>query len=180
MIDLRFLFTTLGQRLCMTKGVICFEGSLLTWFFETQFPKYWIFIFIPIFALYVGIAFLVFERNFHSTFRKRRRYIQHIPRFIRTIFMTIVGAWGFLIFGATIGDKRNFEEKAKNGACLLINFRLGRGIFSLFYMAMGLIPILCWRRNLKKRELIAKVLALIVILWGIWTVPHEIMHLLSG
>lgn len=193
----RFLFEVVLSLLWPPKGIIYFEEQVLQWIYA--FGKVWLLnnapTIIVIVTIYLLIMYVVFERRHHH--RRHRgmlgRVIGFVGRFLTALFFT----WGFLIYGALRGNlveeenpdrgeanaRYNITRTVYRGRVwsivqpftrISLHFRLGRWLYRGSYRLLGHIAYM--RMNDQVRRTTARVLAMVVILWGVWNIPYDLTH----
>lgn len=175
------------------KGIIYMEEQLLQWLYV--FARTFLYDNMPniiiLTTLYILLVYIVFDRPYRPHpigGHVMRRILGFLLRFITTVFLS----WFFLIYGATCGQLRGNigEENARihyrigprtligravfSFTRLSLHFRFGRGIYRIAYRILGLIPPV--RRNARVRSILARVLAMVVVLWGVWNIPYDLTH----
>lgn len=170
-------------------GIIRFENQLIMAVYA--YVKVWLLNYIPVILIGAAIIFMIGTAVFGRPGIHRPRGLFHrVFGTIFRVFTNIIFAWGFLIYGAAVGqvDSTAGEENARitytrrvhtgpiwnvvhTFTRISLHFNLGRGIFRMFFYLLGFIPAL--RRNARTRGIIARVLTFFVILWGIWMIPFD-------
>lgn len=186
----QFLWNVFLSLIWPPKGIIYFETQVLMWIYA--FCKVWLIHNMPIIIMAAAIIFVIGSVVFGRTRPHMPRGMFHrVFGTIFRIFTNIIFAWGFLIYGAAIGqvDNTNGEANARisytrrvhtgpiwnvvhSFTRLSLHFNLGRGIFRLFFYLLGFIPRL--RENSRTRGIIARVLTFVVIFWGVWMIPYDL------
>lgn len=176
------------------KGIIYFETQVLMWIYTLI--KVWLIHNGYILLIAAAIIFAISCAVFGNTrVRMPRMMFHRVWNSFLRVLTNIVFAWFFLVYGATCGEVRgnNGENNATisysrrvhtgpiwnvvhNFSRLSLHFHLGRGIFRLFYWVLGFIPR--FRNGLEERtrRTIARVLAMVVIFWGVWMIPYDLTH----
>lgn len=188
----QFLWEVFLSLIWPPKGIIYLETQVLMWIYA--FCKVWLIHNMPTIIVALAIIFVI-----GCVFFGRVR--PHMPRgrfhrIIGTIFRVITNiifAWVMLIYGATAGQVNNtngennarisYTRRVRTGMIwnvvhsftrLSLHFYLGRGIFRLFYRLLGYIPRI--RENNRVRTIVARILTLVIILWGVWMIPYDLTH----
>ena len=170
-------------------GIIRFESQMIMAIYA--YAKTMILYFIPTILICVAILYalrsVVFGRTrIHMRGGMFNGFFGTIMRVLTNIFF----AWGFLIYGATVGqvDNANGEANARitytrrihtgpiwnvvhSFTRISLHFHIGRGIFRAFFWSLGFIPRV--RDNARVRDIIARFLTFAVILWGFWKIPMD-------
>lgn len=170
-------------------GIIRFENQLVMAVYA--YCKVWLIHYMPVLIMVAAIIFMIGSAVFGRTRPHMPRGILHrVFGTLFRVFINIIFAWIFLIYGAVAGhvNGNNGENNATisytrrihtgpiwnvvhSFTRLSLHFYLGRGIFRLFYRILGYIPRL--REDGRVREYIARALTLLVILWGFWKIPAD-------
>lgn len=188
----QFLWEVFLSLIWPPKGIIYFEAQVLMWIYA--YCSAWLNHYMPLILMAAAIIFAISCGVFGRTRMHMPRGIVH--RFFHTIIRLVVNilfAWFFLIYGALAGqvNNANGENNAQisytrrvytspiwnivhSFTRLSLHFHLGRGIFRFFYRLLARIPSL--QGNNRRREIIARVLTLVVCLWGIWNLPYDLTH----
>ena len=193
MTGFEFLLYVIWSILWPPKGIIYMEEQAIQWL--VAFSHAWINAYggaiITVIAIYVVIMFVVFERMPRPA--AHGGIIGRIFRFVWSMIVVILFAWVFLIVGALVGQRegnrgerfarvenqytnhitRNFGTTFRITR-LSLHFRLGRAIYRFCFWLTGFIPAIA--RNNRLHEVLARVLAMVVILWGVWNIPYDITH----
>lgn len=139
---------------------------------------------ITAFAIYFVIAFVVFERMPHR--HHHGGIVARIIGFLITFIVTVAFAWGFLLAGLIAGMVGgDFERRAQQNANIELNyrrpitrntsviyritrlsihFRIGRGIYRLFYRLIGRIRVM--RNHREIQSFLAMTGSLIIFFMG--------------
>lgn len=174
------------------KGIIYLETQILMWIYATG--KVWLLKNIPLLLIAGAIIFAISSTVFGRTRIHMRHGIFH--RFFGTILRVLTNiafAWVFLIYGAAAGQvntdngennaRISYTRRVHTGPIwnvvhsftrLSLHFHLGRGLFRLFYRLLGHISSL--RNNDRNRVIFARILAFVVIFWGVWMIPYDLTH----
>lgn len=191
MTGFEMLMSILWQVIWPLKGIIYMEEQILQWglAFALVYFKHYGYILLIIVALYFVVTYIILSRMLHMPI-----HIGGILHFFITIFCVILGAWVLLIFGALVGNHRNRGESVARrtlnyrrplfgGLAIVrsityvsLHFRLGRAIYRGFYRLIGYIPFLGRTEYTRFREVVARILALFVILYGVWNIPYDLTH----
>lgn len=188
----QFLWEVFLSLIWPPKGIIYLETQVLMWIYA--FCKVWLIHNMPTIIVALSIIFVIGCVVFG-------RVRPHMPRgsfhrIFGTIFRVITNiifAWGMLIYGATAGQVNNtngennarisYTRRVRTGMIwnvvhsftrLSLHFYLGRGIFRLFYRLLGYIPRI--RENDRVRTIVARILTLVIVLWGVWMIPYDLTH----
>lgn len=187
-----FLWDVFLSLIWPPKGIIYFESQVLLWIYA--YVKVWVIHNMPILLMAAAIIFVIGCAGFGRTRPHMPRLFWHRAfRTILRVLTNIIFAWGFLVYGALAGQVNNtngennanisYTRRIHTGPIwnvvhsftrLSLHFHMGRGIFRLFYRLLGNISML--RENERNRTIIARVLTLIVIFWGVWMIPYDLTH----
>lgn len=188
MTGFEFLLYVLWSIVWPPKGIIYMEEQAIQWL--VAFSHAWIKIngaaIIMVIAIYMVIMFVVFERRPHVG--RGGGLLRRILRFVLDFIVVVLFAWIFLIYGALRGEvngnrgesNARVEHNVRRFGMtyrfirLSMHFRLGRAIYRFFHWLIGYIPVIA--RNNRARDIIARGLALVVILWGVWNIPYDLTH----
>lgn len=194
MTGFEFLLFVIGSILWPPKGIIYMEEQAIQWM--VAFSHAWInaygAVFITVIAIYVVIMFVVFERMPHPV-AHGGGIGRRVFHFIWSMLIVVLFSWIFLIVGALTGERngnrgerfarvenqytnritRNFGTVYRITR-LSLHFRLGRAIYRFCFWLTGLIPAIA--RNNRLHEVLARIMAMVVILWGVWNIPYDITH----
>ena len=180
-------------------GIIRLENQFIIALYA--YAKVWLINYMPVILIGAAIFFVIGTTVFGRTCIYRPRGVFHrVFGTVFRLFTNIIFAWGFLIYGAAVGqivnhnaneeddNTHNGEENARitytrrihtgpiwnvvhSFTRLSLHFNLGRGIFRLFFYLLGFIPRL--RDNTRVRTIIARALTFTVILLGVWKIPLD-------
>ena len=175
------------------KGIIYMEEQIFQWGYV--FAKAYIYDNMPniiiLATLYILFVYILFDRPYrphHAGGHLMRRIIGFLLRLLTTIFLS----WFFLVYGALRGQLRGNRGEGNarisyglrprtlvgraifSFSRLSLHFRLGRGIYRIFYRILGIIPPV--RRNARVRSILARVITLLIVLWGVWNIPYDLTH----
>lgn len=176
------------------KGIIYMETQILMWLYAIV--KVWLKHNGYVLLIGAGIIFAISCAVFGNTrVRMPRMAFHRIWSTIARVVTNIVFAWFFLIYGAARGEVRGNAGQnnatishsrrvyvgpvwnvVHNFTRISLHFHLGRGLFRLFYRLLGLIPRLSNENGERSRRVIARLLAMVVIFWGVWMIPYELTH----
>lgn len=191
MTGFEMLMSILWQVIWPLKGIIYMEEQILQWglAFALVYFKHYGYMLLIVAALYFVVTYIVLSRTPHM-----RIHTGRMLHFVITILCVILGAWVLLIFGALVGNHGNRGENVARGTLnhrtplfggwaivrsityVSLHFRLGRAIYRGFYRLIGYIPFFGRTENARFREVVARVLALFVILYGAWNIPYDLTH----
>lgn len=174
------------------KGIIYFESQMLMGVYA--YTKVW-FIYhgaeiLIALAIIFAISCAVFGR---TRMRLPRNFVGRVLGTILRVLTNIAFAWILLVYGAVRGqlENTNGEENARisynrrvhtgriwnivhSFTRLSLHFNLGRWLFRISYRLLGHIHQM--RENERRRVLFARVIALIIIFWGVWWIPYDLTH----
>ena len=170
-------------------GIIRFENQFVMATYA--YAKVWLIHYMPVIIMCAALIFLIGCTVFGRTRPRMPRGPLHgVFGTLFRVFINIIFAWGLLIYGAVVGQANN--NHGENNATithtrrvhtgfiwnvvhtftrLSLHFNLGRGIFRFFNRILGRIPRL--RDDARAREIIARLLTLAIILWGVWKIPTD-------
>lgn len=167
------------------KGIIYLEVYLLLWIFWMSG------VFLPdygqILLIIVTVLFAL-----AVTFNRVCQLKRAGAELAGAVFHSVIGvitaifrAWGYLLLGvingriATSADQHlpwsirfehgRFRRRRLHDDELPLHYLLGRGLYRLFYRLISLIPGLNGHQNVVAT--IARILGLVVVLWGVWDIP---------
>lgn len=191
-----FLISVIKDLLWPPSGIIYAEVQILMQTYALI--KVWLMHYGYVLLIGAAIIFAISCAVFGNT---RVRFPRPMfNRFFGTLgrlIVNIVFAWIFLFYGAFAGNEtnNNGEENARlsytrrvhtgpiwnvvhSFTRVSVHFHLGRGIFRLFYRLLGFIPRFNQEDDkiLRTRRYIARFLAFLVIIWGVWRLPYELTH----
>ena len=108
------------------------------------------------------------------------------------MFVAIGMSWFMLVYGAVRGEingtggeenatiRTNFTHRrgmfynvVQSIVRLSVHFQIGRGLYRIAYRILGRVPLV---QNDRVRHLVARIIALVIILWGVWKIPFDLMH----
>ena len=167
------------------KGIIYLEVYLLLWIFWMSG------VFLPDYGqilLIVATVLFALAVTFNRVCQLRRAG----ARLAGAVFHSVIGvitaifrAWWYLLLGvatgrvATAADQHlpwsirfehgRFRRRRLHDDELPLHYLLGRGLYRLFYRLISLIPGLNGHQNVVAT--IARILGLVVVLWGVWDIP---------
>ena len=190
-----FLWEIIVSIIWPPKGIIYMEVQALMWLYTLI--KVWLinngYLLLIGLGIVLAISYSVFGNARPRVPRMGFHRIWHT--IIRGI-TNITFAWFFLIYGAGWGDL-NGNNGANNATYtytrrvhagpvwnvvhnfsrVSLHFHLGRGIFRIFYRLLGCVSRFNNNPNEERtRVIIARVLAMLVIFWGVWMIPYDLTH----
>lgn len=185
------ILMTIGREMLRGEpmGIIRFENQMIMAVYA--YAKVWLLNYIPVILVVAAIIYAINSAVFgHTRIHVRGGMFNRIFGTIVRVLTNIIFAWGFLCYGAAVGqvDNTNGEENARitytrrihtgqiwnvvhTFTRISLHFNLGRGIFRAFFWALGFIPRL--REDSRTRSIISRVLTFAVILWGVWLIPLD-------
>lgn len=192
-----FITVALPQILWPLKGIIYMEEQALQWI--VAYAHAWIWENGSIILLFFAIIFVLSFVLGSGRRPRRKDTVVGIFHLLWSFIVNVCFAWFFLIYGAIAGaleedqnpqcgvdNARVIENiRINHTRCwttehrytrLSVHFRIGRGLFRIFYKVMEYLPILGDDRLKTVRKGIARLLALVIILWGVWNIPYDLMH----
>lgn len=188
----KFFWEVIISLLWPPKGIIYLEEQMLQWvlaigkvWFKYHMPE----IIIAV-TIYLLVMYVVFERT-HC--HHGGRTIHRVMGFLGRIFLNIALAWAMLIYGALRGEvagnrgegnarvtttatlhRSRLWAVTQSFTRLSLHFRLGRAIYRLVYRVLGFIPYM--NNNDRVRHIVARIVAMIIIVWGAWNIPYDLTH----
>ena len=181
MTGLEFFLHVLWQIVWPPKGIIYMEEQAVQWIVAIthEYLLHYGYILIILFGFWIP---------FSSVFKfPKVRYGRSFSRMLNSllnIVIRILFAWVFLIYGALASDdngnrgEANVQIRRRIGFHTLrhtsLHFRLGRWLYRTAYRLIGYIPAI--QRNDRIRHILARVIAMMIILWGVWHIPYDITH----
>lgn len=174
------------------KGIIYFEEQVLQWIFAfgSVWTRHHMADLLIIIAIYFIFAYIVFERR--NCHRHGITAGRSILNFILRMFVAIGMSWFMLVYGAVRGEingtggeenatiRTNFTHRrgmfynvVQSIVRLSVHFQIGRGLYRIAYRILGRVPLV---QNDRVRHLVARIIALVIILWGVWRIPFDLMH----
>lgn len=193
MTGFEFLMYVVWSLIWPPKGIIYFEEQLFQWIFA--FGSVWMMhnmasIIIAI-TIYFLFAYIVFERR--GCHRHGITAGRSILNFVFRMCVTIAMSWFMLIYGAVRGQingnrgennarvttnityrRGRFYNVVQSFVRLSVHFQIGRGLYSLAYRLLRYIPFM--QDNDRARHITARIIALVIILWGVWNIPYDLTH----
>lgn len=182
------ILATIGREILSGEpmGIIRFENQLIMAIYA--YAKVWFIYYIPAILIGAAIIYAISSAVFGRTrIHVRGGMFHRVFGTIMRVLTNIFFAWGLLCYGAAAGqvDNTNGEENARitytrrvhtgpvwnivhTFTRISLHFNIGRGLFRLFFWALGFIPRL--RDNSRIRGIIARVLSFVVIFWGAWEI----------
>lgn len=168
------------------KGIIYLEVYLLTWIFWMSWVYFSVY---GVILLIVATVLFALAVTFNRVCQLRRAG----ARLAGAVFHSVIGvitaifrAWWYLLVGVVNGrvataadqhlprsirfDHGRFRRRRLNNDELPLHYLLGRGLYRLFYRLIALIPGLNGHQNVVAT--IARILGLVVVLWGVWDIPR--------
>ena len=181
MTGLEFFLHVLWQIVWPPKGIIYLEEQAVQWIVAITHEYL-------LHYGYILIILLGFWILFSSVFKfPKVRYGRSFSRMLNWLFnivIRILFAWVFLIYGALASDNNgnrgeaNVQIRRRIGFHSLrytsLHFRFGRWLYRTAYRLLGYIPGI--QRNDRARHIIARVIAMVIILWGVWHIPYDLTH----
>ena len=165
------------------KGIIYFEEQVLQWglayliVYSTQIMA----IVITLF----GIGLMLHLSHQREYMRRSTFRLGAFMVIVLAFLFNIAFAWVFLILGAVRGTVgrgervtnytietnagRMHTRRERNYPSL--HYRLGRWIYRTIYTYV--FPFVA---NVRLRSVLSRVLALVIILWGVWHIPYDLTH----
>lgn len=178
MTSLEFFLQVLWQVIWPPKGIIYMEEQVLQWcvaIAHSWLQQYGYTIFI-ILGIGMALSYAIGQSNVYPRGRTIRRMIRNIWNWI----VRIAFAWLFLLYGAVRGTMTIAEETQETRRLLhrhahrSWHYRLGRWLSRIAYRLLGHVGLIA--RNEQMRRIIARTIALVICLWGVWNIPYDLTH----
>lgn len=188
--SIAFIAHILWSIIWPLKGIIYMEEQALQWCYAfgrvwiTQYGYLLLIIGASIYAIFCVLGHPDSYRSFG------RIIINTVVQLLQTIFH-IMFAWVYLLYGAINGRMDNSHQPfrvrmhfhgphphwvvTRNYPTL--HYMLGRWLYRFFYR---IIRWVCNRFNLtlntRQSATIARIMAVLVIIWGVWNIPYDLTH----
>lgn len=181
MTGLEFFLHVLWQIVWPPKGIIYMEEQAVQWIVAIThaYLLEYGYLLIICFGIFLALASVL---NLPKI--RYGRTFSRILNSLLNIVLRILLAWVFLIYGALASDDNgnrgevNVQVRRRIGFHTLrhtsLHFRLGRWLYRTAYRLLGYIPAI--QRNDRARHIIARIIAMVIILWGVWHIPYDITH----
>ena len=190
--NLKFFLHVLFTIIWPVKGIIYMEEQALQWcyaYLSVLLANYG-YVFLIIF----GIALMISMGHYRHVLRGTRGIIIATLIWALTVIVNTVLAWIYLLYGAVNGRIDNshqphrisvqrghhnhldFRFDANNPT---LHYRMGRGLYRIFFnglTALARVRIFRFLQNRQVRSIIARCIALIIIVWGVWHIPYDLTH----
>ena len=181
MTGFEFFLRVLWQIVWPIKGIIYMEEQVVQWIVAIVHAYLYTYGYLLIICF--GILLAIISALSLPKVRCGRTFSRILHSLIALI-IRILFAWVFLIYGALRGElegtrgEGNVQISRRFGFHRIrytsLHFRLGRWLYRTAYRLIGYIPAI--QRNDRIRTIIARTIAMIIILWGVWHIPYDIMH----
>ena len=146
------------------KGIIYMEEQILQWGFA------WLLSYsekIVILAIILfGIGMLIYSAHLSRYFRGVRSGAERFGQGLFRALRNVIFAWWFLIVGAVRGTV-SMNEPCRRRTSL--HYRFGRWLYRMMYLY-----VFRFIHAPRVREIVARVAALVIILWGVWEIPSAL------
>lgn len=174
------------------KGIIYMEEQALQWcyaYLSVLLANYGY-----VFLIIIGIALVISMEHYRHVLRGTANIVfATIVQFF-TIILNVLLAWGYLIYGAVNGrmddshqPHRLYVHRAPHNRITLrfeennttLHYRMGRGLYRIFFnglTALSRFRIFRFLQRRQTRSILARGLALVVIVWGMWHIPYDLTH----
>lgn len=180
---LEMIWTILWNVVWPIKGIIYMEEQLIQWglaFIIAYFDEIGV-----ILVILFGIGMMIRSAHLSHYFRDVRSMFGRFCLGLLATVLNIFLAWIFLIWGAARGTLARTERANTHrvhahrhglhhqviGGRASLHYRFGRWIFrTLYTYVFRFIP------NTTIREWTARIVALVIILWGCWNIPYDLTH----
>lgn len=185
--DFEFLFSVIFSILWPLKGIIYMEEQALQWI--VAFAKVYFRECGYVLLIIFGICLMCSFGRYRRVVRGAVGLIITAIVWLLTLLMNVCLAWMYLIYGAVNGrmtdthqprrlsiqrDQRNRLKLVWSRTNPSLHYRLGRWLYRTFNRLLSRIPLV--RTNSRFCSGLARVIALVVILWGVWHIPYDLTH----
>ena len=145
------------------KGIIYMEEQLLQWGVALLigYSAEIMVIAITIF----GIGMLLYSANLSRYFRRVRGSATRLGYGVLYALRNILFAWAYLVWGAVHGR----VDMSERGSRTSLHYRFGRWLYRMLY-----IYVFRFIHNNRVREIVSRVIALVIIFWGVWNIPGDL------
>lgn len=145
------------------KGIIYMEEQLLQWGIALL-KGYSTEIMVIVITIF-GIGMLLYSANLSRYFRRVRGSIRHLGFGLLYAIRNILFAWYYLVWGAIHGR----VDRSEHGSRTSLHYRFGRWLYRMLY-----IYVFRFIHNNRVREIVSRVIALVIIFWGVWNIPGDL------
>lgn len=174
------------------KGIIYMEEQALQWcyaYLSVLLANYGY-----VFLILFGIALVISMEHYHRVLRGTANIIFATIIQVFTVILNVLLAWGYLIYGAVNGrmddshqPHRLYVHRAPHNRIVLhfeennatLHYRMGRGLYRIFFNALTALSrfrIFAFLQRRQVRSVIARCIALVIIVWGMWHIPYDLTH----
>lgn len=182
---MNFLMTIIISIVWPIKGIIYMEEQALQWIFAigTVYLREYGYILL----ILLGIGLILSFGHYRRVLYGARGAIVATIVLLVTVVINVCLAWFYLIYGAINGRmadthqplRLSVRRNPRNRLHLVLDrtnpslhYRLGRWLYRTFNRLLLHIP----RINPTFCSALARVIALVVILWGVWNIPYDLTH----
>lgn len=190
--NIKFLLHIIWTIIWPVKGIIYMEEQALQWVYA--YASVWLANYGYVFLIIFGIALVISMEHYHRVLRGSVNIIFATVVQFFTIILNVLLAWGYLIYGAVNGrmddshqPHRLYVHRAPHNRITLrfeennttLHYRMGRGLYRIFFnglTALSRFRIFAFLQRRQVRSIIARCIALVIIVWGMWHIPYDLTH----
>lgn len=190
---LELLWYIISNALWPIKGIIMMEERLIL--YSLTIGIIYLGDFVGVIAIMLIGLTLALTLSFRRTWNGVSGFFSTFCMVCIVTILNIVSAWFYLVYGAINGRVANthvprrlaIRRNSHNHVHVVFtndrptwHYQLGRGIYRLFFRGVNwVLRILHIPARGFIAATIARALALVVILWGVWYIPQDIINLLT-
>lgn len=190
---LELLWYIISNALWPIKGIIMMEERLVL--YTVTIGIMYFGDFIGVIAIMLVGLMLAFTLSFRRTWNGVSGFIATFFTVCVVTILNIVSAWFYLVYGAVNGRISNthiprrlaIRRNPHNHLRIVftndrptLHYQMGHGIYRFFFRCVNFV---LRTLHIPARgfisAIIARALALVVILWGVWYIPQDIVNLLT-
>ena len=174
------------------KGIIYMEEQALQWcyaYLSVLLANYGY-----VFLILFGIALMISMEHYRHVLRGTANIVFATIIQFFTIILNVLLAWCYLVYGAINGrmddshqPHRLYVRRAPHNHIVLrfeennttLHYRMGRGLYRIFFnglTALSRFRIFRFLQRRQTRSILARGLALVIIVWGMWHIPYDLTH----
>lgn len=190
--NIKFLLHIIWTIIWPIKGIIYMEEQALQWVYA--YASVWLANYGYVFLILFGIALVISMEHYRHVLRGTANIVfATIVQFF-TIILNVLLAWCYLVYGTINGrmddshqPHRLHVHRAPHNRITLrfeennttLHYRMGRGLYRIFFNALTALSrfrIFAFLQRRQTRSILARGLALVVIVWGMWHIPYDLTH----